>query len=272
MGGLSKTRTRLVGRLHTRRTREREGRVLVEGPRAVREVRAALAARRSWLSGGGAPPFYAVSPRLARLDPELERDLADGDTARVDDAELARLADTESPQGVLMVVPEPRPELDAVVRPGVRLLLLDGLQDPGNLGTLIRCAAAFALDGVVALDGSVDPWNPKAVRAAVGTSFRLPVLSAPWIRVDHALVEAGLALLVADADGTDAALVSPARGWALAVGSEAHGARREVREVADTTVAIPMPGGTDSLNAGVAGALLLYALAGRDPGTGAGDV
>jgi TrmH family RNA methyltransferase len=124
----------------------------------------------------------------------------------------------------------------------------------------VRCAAAFALDGVVALDGTVDPWNPKAVRAAAGTSFRLPVLTVPWPRLDDALVEAGLALLVADAAGTDAALVTPARGWALAVGSEAHGARRELREVADTTVAVPMPGGTESLNAGVAGGLLLYAL------------
>jgi TrmH family RNA methyltransferase len=212
-----------------------------------------------------------VSPRLAELDPELDALLADGDTARVEDDELARLADTQAPQGVLMVVAEPRPALGSVIRAGARLLVLDAIQDPGNLGTLIRCAAAFDLDGVVALDGTVDPWNPKAVRAAAGTCFRLPVLTAPWPRVDDALVEAGLALLVADAGGTDAELVSPARGWALVVGSEAHGARRELREVADTTVAIPMPGGTESLNAGVAGGLLLYALT-RAAGPGSTEV
>lgn len=266
MAGLSKARTRLAGRLHRRRAREREGRVLVEGPRAVREVRRALATGAPWLDGvvdgAGGAPWYVASPRLDELDPELAAELADADTARVDDAELARLADTEAPQGVLMVLSEPRPTLESVARPGARLLVLDGIQDPGNLGTLVRCAAAFALDGVVTLDGTVDPWNPKAVRAAAGTSFRLPVLRAPWHRLDAAIVEAGLTLFVADAGGTDAAVVTPSRGWALVVGSEAHGARPEVRRVADTTLAIPMPGGTESLNAGVAGALLLYALTG----------
>lgn len=261
MAGLSKARARTAARLHRRRTREREGRVLVEGPRAVREARRALAGETVRPGRSPAPdPWYVVSPRLRELDPELAAELDGADTAVVDDEELARLADTESPQGVLMIIAEPRPALAAVVRPGARLLLLDGVQDPGNLGTLVRCAAAFALDGVVALDGTVDPWNPKAVRASAGASFRLPVVVAPWAAVDEAVARAGLTLFVADAGGTDAGLVTPAGGWALVVGSEAQGARPPVRAEADTTLAVPMPGGTESLNAGVAGALLLYAL------------
>lgn len=285
MAELSKARTRLVARLHRRRQREREGRVLVEGPRAVREVQRVLA--RSGPEGGATPVWYAASPRLREVDPDLAHALGSGthDVTWLDDRQLDDLADTAHPQGVLMVAPEPRHVLADVVRPTARLLVLDGLQDPGNVGTLIRTAAAFALDGVLALDGSVDPWNPKAVRASAGTSFALPVLTAPWSAVRPALGAAGLPLLLADAGGIDVGGVDvdgipvsgagrdvggpgAARGWVLVLGSEGSGARPEVVSAASARVAIPMPGGTESLNVGVAGSLLVHALTRKAPPPG----
>ena len=144
--------------------------MLVEGVRAVGAA----------LDGGARPRFAVVSERLedrpggALLLRRLD-DLG-VDVRGVSDAELAELADTETPQGVLLVVEERDVPLGALV-PG-RWLVLDGVQDPGNAGTLVRAAVAFGLDGVVALDGTVDLWSPKAVRASAGLTFRVPVARA----------------------------------------------------------------------------------------------
>lgn len=283
MTSLSKARSRLIARLRRRRQREREGRVLVEGPRAVGEVRR-LRARGGPSSGGGrssgmgagAQPvaeWYVASPRLDEVDPELAAALRDeaAEVFWVDDAELEALADTDQPQGVLFVTPEPEATVDQVVQPGARLLVLDGLQDPGNLGTLVRTAAAFAIDAIVALDGTVDPWNPKAVRASAGAVFALPVLTLPWAAFQAARTTAALPLWLADAAGRDVRTCTldrpeaPPSGWALTLGSEGRGGRPEVRAAADELVAIPMPGQAESLNVGVAGALLLYALTRDEP-------
>lgn len=270
MPALSQSRTRVIARLQRRKSREREGLVLVEGPRAVGEVWAALqgpAPRRD----AGRAPWFVASPRLHDLAPDLAARLTQPtgdalDVTWVDDAELAVLSATEAHQGVLMVVAEPRVELSDVVRVGARLLVLDGIQDPGNLGTLVRTAAAFALDGVIALDGTVDPWNPKAVRSAAGSSFRMPLIASTWAVVAEALAASAVPIWVADAGGHDVEdlrATALASGWALVLGSEGQGARPEVVEVAAGTVAVPMPGGTESLNVAVAGALLTYALTRR---------
>lgn len=278
---LSQTRTRLIGRLDRRRQREREGLVLVEGIRTAGEA----------LDHGAEVVFAVASPRVEDLGggPLVAR-LADAgaDLVRVDDDELAALAGTDTPQGLLLVCREPRPDLAALVfgpprgrgesggetvgrgrasaPVGPCLLVLDGVQDPGNAGTLIRTAAAFGLSGVIALDGTVDPWNPKSVRAAAGTCFRVPVLTAPWADVGPALAAAGLPILVADAQGTPVSDAGPRSPWALVVGSEGAGARAEVRGAAQRHLSVPMAGGTESLNAAVAGAILLYALTRGDRG------
>lgn len=251
--GLSLTRTRLVGRLHRRRTRQREGLVLAEGVRVAHEV----------LESGARVRFAVVSPRLAELDGGALRarlEAAGIELESLDDGELARLADTESPQGVLLICEEPSRDLGALVAGRPRLLVLDGIQDPGNAGTLIRTAAAFGLDGVLALDRTVDPWNPKAVRASAGAVFRVPVLSTAWDEVRASLRAAAVPLWVADAMAEPVPERAPPPPWALAVGSEGAGARQSLRDSAARAVSVPMPGGTESLNAGVAGAILMYAL------------
>jgi RNA methyltransferase, TrmH family len=247
---LSASRTRLLGRLRRRRARVREGLVLAEGLRVAREA----------LDCGASVRFAVASPRALELGAEDILHALRGSGVEVielDDRELAALADTDAPQGLLLVCREPRPDPDSVLE-GDRLLLLDGLQDPGNVGTLVRSAAAFGLEGVVALDGTTDPWGAKAVRASAGAAFRVPLLTAPWAAVAAAVSTPRRPLLIADAAG--APMAAPPGRWTLVVGGEGAGVRPEVRERAGRAVAIPMPGGTESLNAGVAGSILMYAL------------
>ncbi|HSM04083.1 MAG TPA: RNA methyltransferase [Longimicrobiales bacterium] len=250
---LSETRRRLVGRLHRRRTREREGLVLVEGVRAVEEA----------LAQGARPRFVLVSPRGRELaTPDLRWALdAIPDVQEVTEPEMAAVAGTDAPQGIVLVAEEPRPDPAGVWGdPSARILVLDGVQDPGNVGTLVRAAAAFACSAVVVLDGTAEVWSAKALRAAAGTAFRIPVLHQPWDEAAPALDASGLPLLRADAGGTPVDRAPAHRAWALALGGEGGGCRPEVAARATTTLAIPMPGGVESLNVGVAGAILLHEL------------
>lgn len=258
---LSQRRALLVGRLRHRKTREREGLVLVEGIRSVREA----------LRAGGEPQFAVVSPRLETLAWGTDllvtlRGRLD-EVERIGDAELDALADTERPQGVLVVFRQPEPQTAPIEVEG-RYVVLDAVQDPGNVGTLVRAATAFDLDGVVALDGTADPWGPKAARASAGMVFRTPVRQARTEEAVALLARAGVPLLVADASGTDVGTLRFQASWALAVGNEGAGVREALRTASSRAVRIPMPGPAESLNAAVAGAILMYALtreAPRDP-------
>ena len=141
---------------------------------------------------------------------------------------------------------------------------MDGVQDPGNLGTLVRSAVAFDLDAVLCLDGTVDPWSAKAVRASAGLVFRLPVLRCDEAAALSALREAHVPLVVTSADGDDASARGAGGSFGLAVGNEGAGVRASLRAAADHTLSVRMPGGTDSLNVAVAGAILLYTLTSDD--------
>ena len=252
---LSKSRRQLIERLKTRKGRPREGLVLVEGVRSAAEALAAgadirFAVRSPRLLGTEAG--RALTSTLAGRGPEPEE---------VDDSDLDELSATEHPQGILCVCTEPGLDLGQLGdRAPSRLLLLDGLQDPGNLGTLIRAARAFGVDAVIVLDGSVDPWNPKAVRAAAGAGFHTPIARSSWAEARPWLEEHGIGILAADPAGDDVRLFHPGDSWALAVGNEGAGLRAEIASASSKSIAIPMPGSAESLNAGVAGSILLYSL------------
>lgn len=249
---VSRTRELLIGRLQRRKTREREGLYLLEGTRAAAAAMAAGARVR----------FACLTPAVMADDPLRQRlREARVEIVEIRAADLERLSDTRAPQGALLVCEQPSiswAELD--LQPSSRVLLLDAVQDPGNVGTLIRAAAAFGLRAIVALDGTVDPWNPKAVRASAGHVATMPILVATWDETREALERAGIPWLAADGDGQDVRRAMPADGWALAVGNEGAGVRAEILASARARVAIPMPGDVDSLNAGLAGAILMYDL------------
>lgn len=255
---LSREKTKLLERLRNSRFRPREGLFIVEGTRGAREV----------LEGGLAlgVRFALRSPRLSATDPGGEVGKALRARAvpleEVSDKELGAVSDTEHSQGILLVVQEPSGTLSSMVAgPDPKILVLDGIQDPGNAGTLIRSGHAFGLDGVVALEGTVDLFNPKVVRSSAGALGHIPVTRVPWSDLLHLLDTRTIPLYVAQAGGEDVRTFNAPRKWVLAVGNEGIGPRQALMNRADRILAVPMRPGMDSLNAGVAGAILLFALA-----------
>ena len=252
MAGLSQRRAALVARLRVAKTRSLERAVLVEGVRAVKEA----------LDAGIDVRFAVSSPRLETTEEgrALAERLESLDLTRMDDDDLPAVADTEHSQGVLLVGAEPEASLSSI-RPKGRYLVLDAVQDPGNAGTLVRAAVAFHLDGVLCLDGTVDPWIPKTVRASAGMIFRVPILRASASEVVNRLRGARVPLLVADATGEDpCARSGAADGFALIAGNEGAGVRSELRREAEALLGIRMPGPAESLNVAMAASILLHAL------------
>ena len=180
---------------------------------------------------------------------------------------LAELADTVTPQGVLAVARIPDRDwhdLDLA-----RILLLDAVQDPGNLGTLVRTAEAMAMGGVVCLTGTVDPWSAKAVRAAAGSGLRLPLLTASWPDARRHLEVSDVSVWAADPRGTPLRRADriPAR-TALCLGNEGSGVSAPVLEVSSRRIALPLAGRVESLNVGVAGAILMDRMFGERDAAG----
>jgi TrmH family RNA methyltransferase len=148
--------------------------------------------------------------------------------------------------------------LDTDGEPAV-VLIADAVQDPGNFGTLVRTVEALGARGVVSLPGTVDAWNPKAVRAAVGSSFRIPIVYAGWEAVAPWLGAQGLTALAAAGDGEPLG-DDPPRRAGLIVGNEGAGISPESRARADRIVSIPLRGRAESLNVAAATAILLHQL------------
>lgn len=251
---LSKARSGLLQRLHQRKYRQREGCFVVEGIRSAREA----------LSTGISVRFAVISPRLAALDhngalTELLSHLR-VDVITLDDKALAEASGTVSPQGILLVCEEPRAELAELAVAHGGILVADAIQDPANLGSMIRTADALGLAGLIALDGTVDPWSAKVVRGGAGAGFRLPIVAAGCSEFIDWAGSTGVRLLAADTNGIDAATVDKAIPWALAIGNEGAGLRSELLGAAAETISIPIQPHAESLNAGVAAALLCYEL------------
>ncbi len=178
-------------------------------------------------------------------------------------AVFASAVDTESPQGIAALVETPRFSLaEALTGPRPLLLIAGGLQDPGNLGTLVRSAEAFGATGVLALPGTVSIWNAKALRASAGSAFRVPVIYERAAAFE-ALAERSIPIYAAVPAGasegaipcSSADLAAPA---AILIGNEGSGLSPEMLERATACITIPTPGPAESLNAGVAASILLY--------------
>ncbi len=221
-------------RLHRSRHRRSEGKTLIEGPLVLAEAVAAGADVLEVFGGGDSS----------------ERDLAasaDVPYRLVSERVLTRLAGTENPRGPVAVLRIPQE-----VSPGLgRLLCAWGVSDPGNCGTLLRAAAAFGY-GFVAGPESADVWSPKVLRAAAGAHFRTNVS-----RVSDLKPLVGRSLVATLASGGEPPGPLPGDAVVL-VGSEAHGLPADVVAECNRIVTVPMAGGTESLNAAVAGAIVAY--------------
>ena len=170
---------------------------------------------------------------------------------------------TESPQPIAALVEPPEWTWDNLLG-GLQnstplVLVLAGIQDPGNLGTILRSAEAFGAAGILTLPGTVSIWNPKAVRASAGSVFRLPLLAASAEDCFMRLREAGVKILTTTVHAAEPAdLVDLAGPVALLIGNEGKGVPEELAAKADGAITIPCPGPVESLNAAVAAGVLLY--------------
>ena len=238
---LSKARHKFLRSLHQKKVRATEGLVLVEGRNVVSEAVATGAAREVYLTE------------------EARAHLPGVDAVSIDAIQADGLAQTRSPAGAFAVVEDPCTPLDAASLPDPCLLLLAaGVADPGNMGTLIRTAAALGFHAVVTTPGSVEPANAKVVRASAGAIFRIPVLSGEAGQLD------GFAIWAADADGAPLPeMPAPPARCALAVGNEPRGLDAALLGQAAQRVAVPLRGGVESLNVAVAAGILMHALAER---------
>lgn len=179
----------------------------------------------------------------------------------VPEADFASAAETDSPQGVLVIARVPDRHLEGIV-PGdpQRFLVLDGVQDPGNTGTILRTAAALGVSATLALPGTVDLWNAKVVRSAMGAHFHHPAMSATWDELDGYRRHRRVALWGADAAGADVESVRAPERLALVVGNEGGGLSDAARQRAERLVALPIASTVESLNVAVATGILLYLL------------
>lgn len=174
---------------------------------------------------------------------------------------MASISPMENPQGVLFLsrLPDSAPP---VRLEGARYLILDGLQDPGNVGTIWRTADALGADGLVLINGCADPWSPKTVRATMGACFRLPVYEVNMEDLEGLLECSGLPLYAAALreDAQDLRRADLTR-CAVAIGSEGSGVSRELLAISGNTLMIPMRERCESLNAAAAAAVVLWEMA-----------
>jgi RNA methyltransferase, TrmH family len=170
---------------------------------------------------------------------------------------------TETPQSIAALVEAPKWTWEQLLGPRRNsvplIIVLAGLQDPGNLGTILRSADAFGATGVISLPGTVNAWNPKAVRASAGSVFRVPVLPASVEECLQTLREAQVKVFATTARRTKSNDLTELGGRvALIIGNEGNGLPADLAARADGTIEIPCPGPVESLNAAVAASLLLY--------------
>lgn len=229
---------------------------VAEGVRTVEELLRSRLAIRGVLTA----PQLADAPRGAALLAALAS-RTDIETAELSERDFASAAETESPQGVLAIAEIPERSLaDYTAVSPLTLLVLDAVQDPGNVGTIVRTAAALGATATVALPGTVDLWNAKVVRSGMGTHFFHPAFHATSEALASFLDASGAELWGADAKGQPlGARPRPAR-LILAVGNEGSGLTAAIRDRADALVALRIAPDVESLNVAVAAGILLHAL------------
>ena len=247
----------LVRDLHRRRGRERRGLALAEGVRLVEEVVDAGIRMRGVLVSPaleGTTRGRALKSMLAERRVTLEQ---------VSEPELEKLADTEHPQGVVAVIELPHPRIEEIqLTPGAVVLVLDGVQDPGNVGTILRTAHGLGAAGVVALPGTAELGNSKVIRGSMGALFRFPAVPVTAEDFLNWASQSAIEIWTTAAEGEPVGRIAAQRRdrppIGLVLGNEGAGVSSTLAAAAHRRVAIPLASGVESLNVAVAAGILLY--------------
>ncbi len=238
-------RIRYVKSLQTKpRFRRSERKLVLEGGRLIAEA----------LLANGKPDIALYSPEKADYELIAQLQGRDCPLLPVSETVLQHVSATQQAPGLLAVFQLPRPPMPAVPE---RILILDGVREPGNLGTIWRTAAAAGVDLAILAPDCVDPYNPKAVRAGMGAHFRLPLVESSWNEISRYCRE--LAVYVAMPSALKKYTeVNWLDSWAFIVGNEAHGISKRALELARYPISIPMLGGAESINVASATAIILF--------------
>ena len=233
-------------KLSQKKYRDREGRYLIEGPNLIEEALL-----------NGADTEYILFDELKEFETETRVPVY-----KVDHKLFEKLSQTETSQGILAVVKKTdhRENLKNIMKEGNNIVVLDRLQDPGNIGTIIRTAEGAGYSAVVVMKGTADIYSPKTIRAAAGSVFRIPIIHVQNNRELRSLAdEYGKNLLVTSLQGDSYYYdINLKENVALVIGNEGNGVSDELIEMADIKVKIPMSGRLESLNASVAAGILMY--------------
>ena len=226
--------------------RAADGLFFAEGPKLCLELAKSCTPRAMYATAAA----LAKTPELAQFDPaEIAPHVAE------------KLSGTKSNQGVFALFETPVPPADTLDT-ARRILMLEGVQDPGNVGTLLRSAAAFGFDGVILSEGCASVYAPKTLRASMGAAVRIPVIETGAMPQAIALLrEKGITCLAAalyQSQPLSAAKAGYPGGVCVVIGSEGQGLTDETIAACNSTVRIPMTDRVESLNAGIAGSILLW--------------
>ena len=234
------------------KARKARGFVLVEGPRLLAEALRSGLRVEAVACAGGEPVAWP-----AGLDPRVER-------FTLPPALLKALTEVETPQGLVAIVERPAPN-EAWLASARFVLLLDGVQDPGNVGTLFRTAEAAGVSGLLLTEGCADPLSAKVIRASAGAVFRLPYASGLPPSEAPRRLPPGMPLLAATVDPREPSLFEAELSLplALALGSEGQGLSAEVERAATRRARIPVAREVESLNVGVAAGIAMFEISRR---------
>ncbi len=240
--------------LQTKKGRKEQGLFIAEGITLIGDA----------LRFGGKPDviYYSevlLNPRGQRLLAKLRR--SGLQTVPLAAQDLTKVSDAETCQGLLGVFKVPNPDLSKIVKQDSRILVLDNISDPGNAGTLIRSAAAFQFAAVAVTNYSVEPYNPKVVRSSAGTIFAIPTAVVTVEEIIAVKQQWRFPLITADLRGTylrnALRKVDSRKGLMLAIGAETAGISKKLDSIADIRIRIKHASAVDSLNAAVAGSIIM---------------
>ncbi len=225
--------------LSSRREREQAGLFVADGTKLLEEAIRFYPGLHTVILSDGVEAAVPETVRLVRVSPDI----------------MASVSPMETPQGALFLCRLPEKTAFAA-KPG--MLLLDGIQDPGNIGTILRTADALEIP-VALLEGCADPYSHKVVRASMGAVLRTPVVQTTWEAVQQALTAQDLPLAVtALSDRAEDIRKAELTAMAVVIGSEGRGVRREILERADRELIIPMNSRCESLNAAIAASIVMW--------------
>ncbi len=233
-----------IKKLHERKYRDQQKKFIVEGHRFVREA----------IESDFQIEYVIINENVKEkfADLKIEEDYR----LIVSEAVFKDLCDTKMPQGIIAIVKNQQVHIDAT---GGFYVLLDKVQDPGNVGTIIRTANAAGVNGVILTKGTVDIYNEKTLRSTMGSIFKIPIIVDENLKFVNELKDKGFKLICSSLD-TDKNFyqVNLNEKVIIAVGNEGNGISDEIYNISDEKVKIPMPGSAESLNVGIAAGIMIF--------------